>query len=595
MNLKRAFSAEFLLKGVFGLSLLLLLAISAISYKNTLEVRDATKLLVHSYNVRNELVQLLSHLKDAETGQRGFLITRDSIYLQPKLGASDRVSRSFETLRELTAANPYQQDNLDSLKILIDLRFSYLDSTILNSSSVQKNRFPFLISMVRGKKAMDSNRVQIDRMLKHEFEHFSECQKMYRSTISQSPTLNLLFLLFCLAVFTVSYININRNLHILKKSNKKLSIATESISHAEEIGQFSTWQWNLGDNTLHYSDNQYRLLGCEPQSFAPTVENFMEFVHPDDRHIIEEGSAQVFDESRASSSFFRIVRSDGTVRHFQSIGKLLSDAKGQKTLIGVNMDITDQHLNKVELEAKNRALQLSNKELDSFNHMASHDLQEPLRKIQTIISRIYETEAANLSETGKDYFEKIGSSATRMRALINDLLLFAGANKPEKVFERADLNELLENAKQELAQAIETQKAVVLSDRLPEMQAIPFQLQQLFINLISNSVKYSRPDIAPVIRIDSGPALADDYPELAFEKDKKYLKISFADNGTGFEQQYAEKIFDLFYRLRNTSVQVGTGLGLAICKRIVENHGGFITAKGVPGAGSTFTVFLPER
>jgi light-regulated signal transduction histidine kinase (bacteriophytochrome) len=169
----------------------------------------------------------------------------------------------------------------------------------------------------------------------------------------------------------------------------------------------------------------------------------------------------------------------------------------KKTLIGINSDVTEQYLNNLILEERNRELEQSNKELASFNHVASHDLQEPLRKILTFISRISETETAGMSESSKEYLSRIKISATRMRILIDDLLLFSRTNKTEKVFEKSDLNLLLELAQQDLAQIIEEKNAIIKSVLLPQLTVIPFQIQQLFTNLISNSLKYSKKNHHP--------------------------------------------------------------------------------------------------
>jgi len=229
-------------------------------------------------------------------------------------------------------------------------------------------------------------------------------------------------------------------------------------------------------------------------------------------------------------------------------------------------------------------------ELASFNHVASHDLQEPLRKIQTFISRFSEKDLQALSVTGQDYFAKIQRSAIQMRRLISDLLLFSRSTKPEKNFEETDLNILLEAAKQELLPDIEDKKALIYSDVLPTLNVIPFQIQQLFLNLIGNSLKYGRPGIPPVIKIGCEIINPSDNPQ---NNNKKYCRISITDNGMGFEQKYAENIFILFYRLHQKNEFPGSGIGLSICKKIAENHNGYITADGKPGVGSTFSVFLP--
>lgn len=275
-----------------------------------------------------------------------------------------------------------------------------------------------------------------------------------------------------------------------------------------------------------------------------------------------------------------------------SNGKFISDGSS-KMHIGIVKDITDYHLSNVALEERNRELEQSIKELESFNRVASHDLQEPLRKIQTFISRIADNDKANLSDQGKEYISKIDSSANKMRILIDDLLLFSRTNKSEKVFEKTDLNTLLENANQELAHEIEEKKAVIKSADLPVLNVIAFQIQQLFVNLIGNALKYCKPGIPPEITIACEKLVAADYPDFITDKRKKYLKISISDNGIGFDQQYAENIFILFHRLHHSSEYAGTGIGLSICKKIAENHNGFIIAEGKPGIGATFVVYLP--
>ena len=180
-----------------------------------------------------------------------------------------------------------------------------------------------------------------------------------------------------------------------------------------------------------------------------------------------------------------------------------------------------------------------------------------------------------------------------MQMLIDDLLTFSRTNKADKVFEEVDLNLLLENATQELAQIIEEKDARIQTVHLPTLNVIPFQFQQLVINLISNSIKYSKPGIAPIIKITVEVTDGKSINDTRAEPQKKFYKISFIDNGVGFEQQYAENIFILFQRLHGRSEYTGTGIGLAICKKIVENHQGFITAEGKPNIGAAFHVFLP--
>ena len=256
-------------------------------------------------------------------------------------------------------------------------------------------------------------------------------------------------------------------------------------------------------------------------------------------------------------------------------------------------DITEQYNKDKMIEDKIADLEKSNKELSAFNHIASHDLQEPLRKVQTFISRIREKNYESFPENVKDYFSGIERATVRMQMFIEDLLLYSRASNVAKVFELTDLNELLENTRQELSQRIEEKRVVIISETLPRLNVIPFQIQQLFTNLISNSIKYSKEEIPPVITLESRMVSAKSLPGWFTNPRNRYYRISIRDNGIGFEPQHAEEIFMLFYRLHNKTAYSGTGVGLAICKVIVENHKGYIKAESIPGVGSTFSFYLP--
>ena len=592
MNRRAIFTSSSFIRSILVISLFVLIFIFSVSYKHTVALRESSELLVHSYKIQINLEQLLSYVKDAETGQRGYIISRDTVFLQPYNSARANIQEPYLQLKSLTVNNLQQYYNLDSLLTLINLRFTQLATSLRLISEPEINKKRLDENLVMGKKVMDLIRSQINKMIDLETKYFNEHQKKYTHEIYFTPNFTLFLLFITMIIVVFSFIKINNDLNILKETNENLLLTTESFKHAEEIGNFSSWQWHLDSNKFIYSDNLYGMLGCEPKSFDPTAENFLDFVHPDDRHIVMESAKQAMDDGKPSDINFRIIRKDGVIRYFKSVSKL-TDLNGKRIFIGINSDITEQHLSNVALEDRNIELERSNKELASFNHIASHDLQEPLRKIQTFISRITEKDLSNLSETGKEYFARIHTSVAGMRTLIDDLLLFSRTTKTEKIFEITALNLLLDNAKQELMQDIEDKNAIIHSSQLPVLNVIPFQIQQLFTNLLGNSLKYSKPGIAPVIKIDSEEVNAAEYAFLKGNSNNKYYKISVTDNGLGFEQQYAEEIFQLFYRLHPKSQFAGSGIGLSICKKIVENHNGYILAQSKPGVGSTFTFFLP--
>lgn len=588
------FTSSSFLKKIFLGSLFILICISAFTYRHTIALSDSTASVINSQQVHLELEQLMSYIKDAETGQRGYILTQNPVYLQPYNGSREKVETSFKLLKSLTSDNSKQQIKLDSLHSIIDSRYSLFRKSLTLSIDKPFNKVEFDKALFDGKLVMDDIRYRVNEMINFELIYLKERQAKYENEISFTPVFTLLLFLFTVLVFVVAYMMINRDLKNVKKANEELTIINESIEHAEIIGNFCLTEWDLTTNTLYYSDNLYRILGCEPQSFEPTVENYVAFVHPEDKHIVERGADDALNNNQAYVRTYRIIRKDGEIRYVRSAGKLIEDEKNRKTHIGIINDVTEQHLSNLSLEEQNLELEQTNKELASFNHVASHDLQEPLRKIQLFISRIEENEKHSLSEIGKEYFARINVSALRMRVLIDDLLLFSRTNKAEKNFERTDLNLIFYKAKNELGEAIRDKNGVLQTNRLPILNIIPYQIEQLFINLISNSLKYSRVGVEPFIKIECEKVKGKDYSPFKVNGEKKYFKFSFTDNGLGFEQKNAESIFTLFHRLHHKTEYTGTGIGLSICKKIVENHGGFITAQGIPNEGSTFTFFLPE-
>jgi two-component system CheB/CheR fusion protein len=232
-----------------------------------------------------------------------------------------------------------------------------------------------------------------------------------------------------------------------------------------------------------------------------------------------------------------------------------------------------------------------NKELEAFAFVSSHDLQEPLRKIQTFSNRILTTE--KLSDTGKSYFVRIEDAAERMRTLIEDLLSFSRLNTSERKFEITNLETIIALVQEDLKEIIDAKKAIIEAEKLCEVKIISFQFRQLIQNLISNSLKFSKPSVPPLIIIKSRIIKGNKKKHQNLCPEKKYCHISVADNGIGFEEEYNEKVFEVFQRLHGREKYAGTGIGLAIVKKIVENHHGEITVKSKLNKGTTFDIYLP--
>lgn len=417
----------------------------------------------------------------------------------------------------------------------------------------------------------------------------------YDQLIDRSKTSGFLIALISLVIFVLAFLRMAQDLENLKRRNREISFMNQILNNAEMVAGFGSWKFNLIENTFVLSDNFNRLLGLQPKEFEPTLDMIMDFIHPNDREEVMTLHKKSLDSKEPSSITYRYLLKDGTVKHMVSVGKFLQNARGQTVKVGVNHDITELMKKTKELEDKNSKLIAINSELESFNNIVGHDLQEPLRKIQMFISRIENKEfLETASEISITYFDKIKSAANRMQNLMNDLLNYATTIKGDKIFEQVDLNIVLEEILEELSLTIEEKFAKITVDDLPTILGTRFQIQQLFVNLISNALKYVKPGIPPVISVK----LEDFTKEMVNEKSicsSDYHKITIRDNGIGFEQKHVDKIFMLFKRLETDQTYKGTGLGLAICKKIVDNNNGLITAVGVPDQGSIFSVYLPKN
>jgi PAS domain S-box-containing protein len=288
---------------------------------------------------------------------------------------------------------------------------------------------------------------------------------------------------------------------------------------------------------------------------------------------------------------------DGSIIGASKIARDITGQKAADKLIAEAKEKFKDQLEKTveqrtsELVHMNEELERSNYELEQYAYIASHDLQEPLRKIQTFVEML----KINLHDPAavETYYNKISVSAKRMSSLIKDVLNYSKLAKSDYTFGPVDLNQVLQDVKSDFELLIEQKKAVVevVGGTLPAVKGDAQQLRQLFANLLSNSLKFS--ERQPHIQLN---ATAIDLP--AQENDSghisgHYTKIVFKDNGIGFEQKYADQIFVVFKRLNNRQLYTGTGIGLAVCKRIVERHGGVISVSSEPGKGTTFIILLP--
>jgi PAS domain S-box-containing protein len=372
---------------------------------------------------------------------------------------------------------------------------------------------------------------------------------------------------------------------------------------ADSMPQF-VWSGDREGNLTYFNQSVYQFSGLSPEQIAQ--QGWTQIVHPQDRDANLRAWMHAIRTGQDFSFEHRFRRHDGSYRWQLSRAVPLKDAEGTIQMwVGTSTDIHDQkefttELEKVvqertgELKQKNADLEKMNKELQSFTYISSHDLQEPLRKIQTFAGHILNTEYQNLSETGKGYFNRMNDSASRMQLLIDDLLTYSRTTTSERKFEDTPLTDILEAVRLDLREEFEQKKAVIEAQPLGIVKIIPFQFHQLFYNLISNSLKFARPDIQPRITITSRLVAGHSLKNTELDPATRYHHLCFTDNGIGFDQKYGERIFEVFQRLNGKNEYSGTGIGLAIVKKIVENHDGLILATGRVNAGAAFDIYIPQ-
>jgi PAS domain S-box-containing protein len=374
----------------------------------------------------------------------------------------------------------------------------------------------------------------------------------------------------------------------------------EMMIEKEKFSGYGTWEFNYAEKKMEWSDGMYFLFGYDiSEKNEITIDETLYSSYMT-KASIEKGTEIIKTIlSSQDSSYtweYEIITKDGTPKTVETYARIIRDENKQPAkIIGTTKDITQLKEYKKQNEIKLKELDRSNKDLEEFAYVASHDLQEPLRKITTFSERLQTKFANELSDDARVYLTKIDSSVTNMRVLIDNLLEFSRITRRGKIFEPTDLNLILNEVKTELELSIEETKAVIISEKLPVIEAIPSQMRRLFNNLFSNALKFSKKELSPLININCTELSRNEKIKYQFEEDKKYYKITVKDNGIGFEEEYAEKVFQIFQRLHGKSEYPGSGIGLAICKKIVENHNGVIFATSIPAEGSVFTIIFPEK
>jgi signal transduction histidine kinase len=467
----------------FLLTMAVLVVSGWLSYRNVRELSLNEKWVVHTYQVLEALRDTLTSASEAESGQRGFILTGDKAYLEPYYLARAASKSDTEKLAHLVSDNPPQQRRAANLAQLLEARYRTLEQGIAARTSSSGENAVRVILSGRGKEEMDAVRVVVAEM-------------------------------------------------------EKTELGLLRVRQAESQASLYTVILTISVTTL---------LGL----------------------------------ALIATAYALTVRETKTRRH------------GVEALARANDELESRVKERTaDLAATNESLQRSNRELEQFASVASHDLQEPLRKIQAFGDRLQTRCGQELGEQGRDYLKRMQASAARMRNLIDALLTFSRVTTKAQPFAPVDLALTAEDVVADLENQADTAGGRIEVGGLPTIEADPLQMRQLLQNLIGNGLKFARANEPPIVQVAS--RMLESVSEQE-DKNGACCEISVRDNGIGFEEIYLDRIFELFQRLHGRQEYEGTGMGLAICRKIVERHGGSITARSAPGAGATFLVTLPLR
>ncbi|SHF40310.1 ATP-binding protein [Flavisolibacter ginsengisoli] len=563
----------------FGISFILLIVViilNRMSFDNMKEYNNAVN---HTRNVITLFERLSNHFKSAEIYSPTYDSIPENNFYKLYKNEGLQINGELAELKILVKDNKEQTRLVDSLSTMISGQiYTILQKNIaeiIQSGEAWRLDYLFDIHEIINRGVAHENELLVSRNAKLKDSMranniVSVVFALLAVTIIISTFISTLFLSqkrLWLEGFLESVLNTSQNGIVNYKALRKDGVITD----------FSLAFANKAIETL-IGINASKVMGNNIKAFRTSVKDinlFEQYVE-----VVESGQSSVFE------AYFE----DGQTQRWL----LVSLVKMGDGLTASFQDITQ--LKKYEEELKDNITQLerSNKELEQYAYVASHDLQEPLRKIRAFGSYLQETQSEHLDEKGKIQLDKIMRSAERMSVLIRDILSFSSMRK-EDLYEQTDLNKILEGVRSDFDLTISQTGGSIESNTLPIIEAIPLQMTQLFYNLVNNSFKFAREGVSPQIMITSKELNDIEKGARGLPGESTYYEIKFQDNGIGFSSEYSDQIFGLFKRLNDRQAYPGSGIGLALCKKVIENHNGLIYAKAEENKGACFYIIVPQN
>lgn len=372
----------------------------------------------------------------------------------------------------------------------------------------------------------------------------------------------------------------------------------EILDDTEELLQFGSWVLDSNGKTMTWSDGMYKLFGYSKQEVgAPlSLHIYLHHVASDHKNTTLNTFQNCLQNHENFEAEYIVKTRSGIQKIVFTKAKFIAEGKDAGRVIGITRDITALR-NFETAQARNiHELNRSNRQLEEFAYVASHDLQEPIRKVSLFCERLRGKLAGSIDAETEQFLNRIQSASANMRELVDNLLEYSRANQGTNGLVRIDLQRIFDQVLGDLDLRIsETNSTISTEGKLPVIDGVESEMKQVFANLLSNAIKFRKPLQPAEITITCSEVTPAEKNQHNLSAHQNYFRIDFTDNGIGFDSHDADKIFEVFHRLHSKTAYPGSGIGLSICKKIVENHNGIIFANSYPERGSTFTIILPEN
>jgi PAS domain S-box-containing protein len=604
--------------------LIVLVGHTALVGANIYRASEDENWVTHTLQILHALDNLKALLVDAERSIRGYVISDEDDFLAPYRRAPAAIARLQEQLAVQMADNPLQTQRLEGLAQTIRHRFEVFEEQIKAHREIPRHVEREKALVLQGRKAAESLLDQLGVIVATEEELLSDRRAGARTTIVTSLLTTIMGGALTIGMLILARYVISREIETRRRSEELHRQNEERFRSISESLPQIVWVARPDGFRQYYNKRWYNFTGLSPDD--STGFGWHKAVHPNDQRPLSQAFQKAMLSGQPFELEYRLRHRTGVYRwHLDRAIPLCDKAGGRLVLwFGTATDIDDRKRAKDELEERVLArtaelmdavaelnkearererateelrvvaaeLTRSNRDLEQFAYVASHDLQEPLRKIQAFGDRLQTTHGNQLAGSGQEYVTRMMSSAGRMRRLIDDLLAYSRVTMRPLPFTDVKLNETVREVLVDLEELTSRTNAQIEVGPLPTVRADPSQMRQLFQNLLSNAIKFHKPDTPPhvTVRAELLPRLPSD-PESSMNRPA--VRVEVTDQGIGFDPQYCDRIFQVFQRLHPRTEFEGTGIGLAIVRKIVDRHGGTVSATSRPGFGATFAVIMP--